>query len=110
MAGVIKMNLDVGDAVSDTLSVAYAEATIQHIIVANGASDTSVGLGGVTTADVVYLKSDQQLTINFNSSSGTDITIDANRPALLTGTSVTALYVSNASGSNANVDIKFWGA
>ncbi len=94
---------------SDLLSVSYDEYLMQEVELATASSDSEFSLGGVATVDVLYFKSDQQVTINLNSSSGTDITVDANKPVLLCGTSITALYVSNSSGSTANIVYGVWG-
>ena len=83
---------------------------MQEIVVANAASDSALNFGGVTTADIFYLKSDQALTLNVQAAAGTDIPIDANKPFILAGTAVTGAWVSNASGSDANVVFKIWGA
>ena len=74
------------------------------------ASDTTIPLGGITTVDLMYMISDQACTINLNSSSGTDITIDPNKPLVLSGTAVTAIYISQSSGSTANVKYLIAGA
>jgi hypothetical protein len=110
MAGAIRYQIILGNKVSESGSVSYTEYTMQEFVVANGSSDSSVSFGGVTTADIVYLKSDQALTVNINSSSGTNITLDANKPLISVGTAVTAMYLSNASGTDANVLFKIWGA
>ena len=110
MAGSIRYHLVVGDKIADIGSVSYTEYTLQEIVIATASTDTAINFGGVTTADVVYIKSDQTITINIDSNTGTDITLDANKPLLLTGTAITALYVSNASGSSANITIALWGA
>lgn len=110
MAGVIRFELKIDNSVKDAASVSYTESTWQEIVVADAASDSQLNFGGVTTADVFYLKSDQALTLNINSSTGTDITVDANKPFFSAGCAITALYLSNASGSNANVTWGIWGA
>ena len=113
MAGVVRFDLSLWatnvPVISEAASVAYDEALWQEIEVADAASDSQLSFGGVATVDVLYLISDQALTYNINSSSGTDLTLDANKPLFMAGTSVTALYVSNASGSTANVKYGIWG-
>jgi len=76
--------------------------------VATGTTDGAISLGPVTTATVVYVKSDQTVTVKHNASA-TAITITANGFILLFNTSVTALTVTNASGSTANMKIYFAG-
>ena len=84
-------------------SVSYDESLVQNYEIATGVTDEAISIGGVATIDVLFLESDQAITLNINSSTGTDITVDANKPLLITGTSITALYVSNSSGSTANI-------
>jgi hypothetical protein len=106
----IRYNVSIGDSVSEFANVAYTESTSQKFVLADSSSDTAVNFGGVTTADIFFLKSDQALTLNLQANSGTDIPIDANKPFMMAGTAITAAYLSNASGSAANVVFKIWGA
>jgi hypothetical protein len=106
----IRYNVSIGDSVSEFANVAYTESTSQEFVLADSSSDTAVNFGGVTTADIFFLKSDQALTLNLQANSGTDIPIDANKPFMMAGTAITAAYLSNASGSAANVVFKIWGA
>jgi len=108
MSGTVRMKVVVGDR-SWEGSVSYSESLKADIAIANAASDTSLAFGGVTTADVVFLISDQSITINLNSNSGTDITIDASKPFVIFGGAVTAIYVSNASGSTAHIEYELDG-
>ena len=108
MAGVITYSAVVGDE-SYTGSYAYTARTEQELVVANGAADTALSLGGVTTGAVLRMESDQTLTINFNSNSGTNITLTASMPMFLAGSSITAIYVSNATGSDANLKWAIFG-
>lgn len=110
MAGAIRYQIAIGSSVSEFANVAYTESTFQELVLANGASDTSISFGGITTADILFLKSDQALTLNLQANSGTDIPIDANKPFMMAGTAITAAYLSNASGTDANVIFKIWGA
>jgi hypothetical protein len=110
MAGVVRYQIMLGNTISEYASVSYTASTFQEIVIDTGTSDVQLDFGGVTTADMVYLESDQALTLNIQSSSGTDIPIDADKPFVLSGTAVTAVYVSNSSGLNANVVFKIWGA
>jgi hypothetical protein len=59
---------------------------------------------GVTTVDVVLIESTQAISWRLNAAD-TAITLDANRVHLLYGTNITALLLSNASGSTATVKI-----
>ena len=105
----VTYSIAVGDE-SWSGSVSYTERTRQEIAIATASTDTAVNFGGVTTADVVVIYSDQAITVNYQLNTGTDITIDANRPHVLMGTAMTALFVSNASGSTANIVIDLYGA
>ena len=108
MAGVVNYVISVGED-SWNGAYAYTARTEQDIVVADAAADTALSLGGVTTGAVLVMKSDQTLTINVNSSSGTNITLTADKPLMLAGSSITALYVSNASGSSANLTWSIYG-
>jgi hypothetical protein len=109
MSGSVRYQIIIGNKISDSGSVSYTETTWQELVVATGSTDTALNFGGITTAELIYLKSNQELTLNINSNSGTNITIKANKPFSMTGTSVTAAYVSNSSGTDANVAFRIWG-
>lgn len=110
MAGAIRYSIVIGNMTFDMGTVGYTESTQQEIVIADAASDSSLNFGGITTADLFYLKSDQALTLNLQAAAGTDIPIDANKPFFQSGTAITAAYLSNASGTAANVVFKIWGA
>jgi hypothetical protein len=101
MSGVVGYELKIGEE-TDRGSAAYTDCTMQEITVANGATNIQLDFGGVTTADVVYLESDQAISI-YLASSGTEIPVRANKPFFQSGTAVTAIYVTNQSGSAAKV-------
>lgn len=109
MAGVVTYSVTVGDN-AYTGGIAYTVRSYQEFTQATATTDTAVSMGGVTTCDALFLKSDQALTLNINSSAGTDITVDASKPLILCGSAITALYLSNASGSTANIIIDMYGA
>lgn len=75
--------------------------------VADGVSEQAFPIStttGITTVDVFYITSDQ--AISWKCVAGeTAIGLDANGAHCLFGTSLTAILVSNASGSTANVKI-----
>ena len=75
--------------------------------VATGTSNSAFPIStvtGITTIAVFYIESDQ--TISWKQSSGdTACTVTANGFQLLFNTSMTAILLSNASGSTANVKI-----
>lgn len=108
--GVIKFQLALGTDVSKVISVAYTESTQQELVVTAGAPTTTLNFGGVTTVDMLYLETDQTLILNLDASDGTDITIDPSKPFFISGTSITAAYLSNEGETNANVKFKIWGA
>jgi hypothetical protein len=93
----INLALSLADAEYDELRAGYEE-------VANGASDQPIALGPLTTAELVLALSDQVVTWKINGS----IAIQAGR-LLLAGAAVTSLTVSNASGSDANIEIVMLG-
>ncbi len=74
---------------------------------ANGASNLTVELGDVTTGEVFYLRSNQSVTYRLNGSTlDIPLTIDVTLSyafALFFGTAITALTMSNASGSTATI-------
>jgi hypothetical protein len=107
MSGVVGYELKIGEE-TDRGSAAYTDCTMQEITVANGATNMQLDFGGVTTADVVYLESDQAISI-YLASSGTEIPVRANKPFFQSGTAVTAIYVTNQSGSAAKVKWQIWG-
>jgi hypothetical protein len=86
--------------------------------VANGATDFAIAAAiDVSAVKAFYLLSDQAVTIETNSGSAADdtLTLVANRPyewdtdsedAFLLGTDVTSLFVTNASGSTANITLR----
>ena len=104
------LSVDAPIAVADYASVTYTTSTALVHTEATGTTDTALSMGDVTTADVVYIKSDKALTLNINVNTGTDIPLDANQPFFMGGTAITALYISNASGSTANVTYFLAGA
>lgn len=63
---------------------------------------------GVATIQAVYLLSDQTISLR-QVAADTALTVNANRPFLLMGTSITALLVSNSSGSTASILLVVYG-
>ena len=108
MSGIIDARIVAG-RYSWPGSVSYSEKSDQEIMIASATTDFSMPFGGVTTADVLILESDQALTINFNSSSGTDVSVKANRPIVHMGGAITAVYVTYATGTTANVKFQIYG-
>lgn len=108
MAKIVKseLRLEIGNLllVDRIDSVSEDESTYQELEVSDGASDSSVNFGGVTTGDVLYIESDYAISYRL-ASSGTSIGVDAGGRHLLQGTSFTSLLLSNSSGSTATVKI-----
>ena len=89
-------------------SLAADEWGWEQFEVANGVTDSDIHPQNITTITVLYIESDQAVTWEHNSAD-TRITLNANSFALLFGTSITALTISNASGSTANITLGWWG-
>jgi len=85
-------------------AVSTDESNMRTYEVADETTDESVDLGGITTVDVFAITSDYQITYKLNGSA-TAITLDAKKSHVLFGTSITAITISNASGSTASVQI-----
>lgn len=90
------------------------------IVVANGQTDKAVSLGGIDVSQLkgVFIASDQDVLIEFNSTAGSggSISLEANVPytwmvgdihTLLITSDVTACYITNASGAEANIFMYF---
>ncbi len=96
---------------NDTGGVAFTEACIHDpYALATATTDEALPMGGVTTASVLYLLSTQDITVNLNSNAGTNIVLSANKLFFSAGLAVTAIYLSNASGSTANITALIAGA
>jgi len=114
MAYIVKstVNLELvgqGPIYSKTHSISEAEGVWHELQLATASVDSAVNFGGVTTGDIVLLSSDQ--TISWRcAATDTAIALDANRVHLLVGTNLTAILLSNASGSTANVKVLVAGA
>ena len=105
---------DVGAGIVDAMNIsqAFDEAGgMTSYEVATGVTDQAMPIStttGVTTTQALYFRSDQNVTLR-QAAADTGLTIRANLPMLLTGTAITALLVSNASGSTANIRYRVWG-
>lgn len=94
--------------IEDAGSVKYTEAASHEpYVIATGTVDQSIPMGGVSTASLIYIKSDVEISVKFNSTV-TDLakTISANGELFWKGCSVTAVYITNASGSDATIYFK----
>lgn len=78
----------------------YSEYAQHSLIIANGASDQAINFGGVVTARIALLTSDQTITFKLNGGAAIQ-----GRLFLLQEAALTALSVSNASGKDANLQI-----
>ena len=85
-------------------SVSIDEANIRKYEVADSTTDEAVNVAGVAAVDVFAVKSDQAVSYKLNGSSDA-VTLDANGFHALFGTNITAMTVTNASGSTANIEI-----
>ena len=99
---------EVGGGVIDSRSVtaAFDESGRMSLYeVATAVTDQAIPIStttGVATIQAFYIYSDQTITIR-QVAGDTGEQVTANRPYLVFGTSRTALLVSNASGSTANI-------
>lgn len=79
---------------------AVTEITKQIVLVPDDAVDQVISLGGISTAAMILIKSNQTVSIKFN-------TLDAITGKLffVKGTSVTSIKVSNSSGASATLQV-----
>ena len=98
-----------GPAIAKLIGLSATVWTEGYRQVATGTSNSALAFGPVTTASILYIESDQ--TISLKQVSGdTAITITAGGFVLLFNTSATAYIITNASGSTANVHYVIAGA
>ena len=117
MAVVVKFKVEVesvGGGFSDgrVNSAAFDEGgSMTNYELADGTTDQAIPIStttGVTTIQAFYIYSDQTISLR-QIAADTAWTVTANRPLIVTGTSMTALLVSNASGSTANIKLAVFG-
>ena len=117
MAVVVKFKIEVesiGGGVSDghVISAAFDEGGgMMSYELADGTTDQAIPIStttGVTTIQAFYIRSDQTISLR-QIAADTAWSVTAYRPLLVTGTSMTALLATNASGSTANIKIGVWG-
>ncbi len=70
-----------------------------------GSAATLIATGSVSSANLVYVESDQDITVYINSAAGTAHTVTKDKPFFLAGTVVTALYAANGGTLDANLSI-----
>jgi hypothetical protein len=82
--------------------------------VADGVSEqslTALGTGGLTTITVLEITSDRNISITYGAAgSNAPVNLDANGVHAMSGTSLTALAVSNSSGATALVTYSLGGS
>ena len=81
------------------------EYTIQRIAIADATSDQAIDFGGISSATFIAIVTDQTISFKLNGTSNLAITAKSAAPTVLNTDSITSLYVSNSSGSTANVTI-----
>ena len=74
----------------------------QYYEVVNGASDLAISLGPLTTAACLVFKCDQAITVKLNGSA-TALTLVPNDPVVVPN--ITAMTVSNATGSTGKLEV-----
>jgi len=70
--------------------------------IADAVSNAPLNFGRITTVKYIYIESDKNITIKLDSTGNTAIKV---YNLLLIATSTTAIYISNNSGSTANLKI-----
>ena len=83
--------------------------TRARVDLAQSASDTAVNFGEITTASVIFIGTDVEITYKLNGSSNTSYTILAGGCLLIMGGSITAIHLSEAGNSAAVVKIAIAG-
>ena len=78
----------------------YTEYSYQRLVLPDGTSDQAVGFGGCAVADLLFLETDQAITIKVSGGSARDV---ASIAVLSEG--ATSLTISNDSGETATVDV-----
>lgn len=79
----------------------YTEITAHRMSIATGVADQAVNLGGCSSGDLVFIKTDQAVSIKIN---GDDLAIPIRSVCVLSA-GITAMTISNSSGQTATVDI-----
>src|SRR5437879_2818719 len=86
-------------------AVDFDEATGQELTIATGVSNAAVSLGGLTTATTLAMFSDEPVTVKLNGEATGHLCANL----LLTSAAITAITLSNASGSTATVRLHLLG-
>ena len=77
------------------------EFVINNYAIPNLTVDMVLEIGRITTCKYIYIESDKDVTVKFNSTSNTGYSTRF----ILINTSATSIYVSNSSGQVANVKV-----
>ncbi len=91
-----------------SLSVAADEWGWDEFEVATGVTADDIFPQNITTIDVLFIESSQDVTV-FKNSSATADPVDGDGVLLQFGTAITALTITNASGSTAKIKLGWWG-
>lgn len=98
-----------GRSIKSSTSTSYTitdDVVSQQFSVPDLTTDDSVSFGELAAARVLYVSTDQDISIKINSNTADPITILAdNSIAVDWGADITALYITNASGEDANIDL-----
>lgn len=116
ISGVISIDLDIHDANGNDLVAPpiitdtddYDEFTVQHMEIASADTFVDIAFGPVTTANLILIQSDQELTVKFDG--GATILVPCKEFLLVKSvTGNTALAIKNFSGSAAIVKVHILG-
>jgi hypothetical protein len=114
-----KLTVDSNQGIAGPFSVLCAESVTNWvgpftIQIATGASEQSViviGTQGLTTITDIMITSDTAISVTYGAAaSNVPVPLGANKVHLVTGTSLTALSITNASGVTATVTYLVAGA
>lgn len=84
------------------------EGLKQAIKISDGVTDQAVSFGTVSTAKVLIVASDKQISLKLNGGSES-LSLSANGVMVLFNVSITGLSISNSSGATATVDVLILG-
>jgi len=93
---------------AEIISIAVDEWSFEQFEVADSTVEGNLMPRNITTAQCVYIDTDQNVTILF-AASGTAKTLNVGGVLMITGTSETVVLVTNASGNTANMNVGIGG-
>lgn len=110
--------IDRGNSGIDRISAQthLAEATTGSIVLADGSTDTQISLGtGIVTGRLFYLETDQDITVKLGGSQADralpiKVPVSGIVAAMYLDVEYTSVYLTNASGTDANVYYAIVGA